>query len=236
MSTMKLQLEQYPRRIAIILAIAAGLFTLLAATAQILDKEELDEPLSRIARQFDPDEEANVFNWYQSATLLCCAAALAVTAGIARGSDGRFVNHWRGLALLLLFAAIDETAQIHENLFSSGDSSGRWYLWILLYVGVLALIGLAYVRFFFRLPRSVRWGWVIAAAVYLGGAVGVELLDGYYAEAVGTDNLVYRMIAVVSEAMEMFGVVLFLHAQLSYLASRIAEVRVVFAGETNPQA
>lgn len=63
---MKIPFETFPRRVACAVALSARLFTLLTAVAQFLDRENEDDLFSRILLEFDPDVEANIFNWYQS--------------------------------------------------------------------------------------------------------------------------------------------------------------------------
>ncbi|MSU34534.1 MAG: hypothetical protein EXS36_05395 [Pedosphaera sp.] len=80
-----------------------------------------------------------------------------MTAFVAKNTERRHVNQWRGLSLLFLLAAIDEMAQLHDKIPSSSHGDGASSHWIVLYLGVLAVVGLAYVRFFFvELPKRVR--------------------------------------------------------------------------------
>jgi hypothetical protein len=66
---------------------------------------------------------------------------------------------------------------------------------------------------------------MIAAALYIGGAVGLELVGGRYAEMHGLKNLTYSMIATAEETLEMAGVIVFIYALLRYIADNYIEVR-----------
>ena len=62
----------------------------------------------------------------------------------------------------------------------------------------------------------------------LGGAVGIELVSGYYAGKFGTDNLGFNMLASVEEVLEMLGLILFIHSLLAYIAGHYAKIQLNF--------
>jgi hypothetical protein len=64
-----------------------------------------------------------------------------------------------------------------------------------------------------------------AATLFLGGALGVELVGSRYAEFHGGENLTYNIIATVEESLEMAGVIVFIYALLKYIADNYEEVR-----------
>ena len=63
-----------------------------------------------------------------------------------------------------------------------------------------------------------RWLFVIAGAAFVGGTIVIEHLADYYIEAFDTDNLGYEFMTALEEALEMAGVVIFIHALLAHLA------------------
>jgi hypothetical protein len=64
----------------------------------------------------------------------------------------------------------------------------------------------------------------LAAVLYIGGAVGFELVGGYYAELHGEKNLTFNLIATVEETLEMTGIVLFNYALLRYMSKGVGEL------------
>jgi hypothetical protein len=68
----------------------------------------------------------------------------------------------------------------------------------------------------------------MAAILYIGGAIGVELFEGRYAELHGTSNLTYNMFITVEESLELGGVILFIWGLLVYIADNHKEVRLRF--------
>jgi hypothetical protein len=51
----------------------------------------------------------------------------------------------------------------------------------------------------------------------VGGAVGMELIENYLLGNSGIETFFYQMMVVVEEFSEMFGVIIFIYALLSYL-------------------
>jgi hypothetical protein len=68
----------------------------------------------------------------------------------------------------------------------------------------------------------------VAAILYIGGAIGVELIGGRYAELHGEENWTYSMITTVEESLEMAGLIVFIWALLEYCADNYKEVRFRF--------
>jgi hypothetical protein len=65
----------------------------------------------------------------------------------------------------------------------------------------------------------------MAASIYLGGAIGIELIGSSHAELHGYENWAYSMIATLEESLEMTGLIVFIWALLKYSAGSYKEVR-----------
>lgn len=189
------------------------------------------------ARLFDLDGEGNVPAWYSSALLLLCAVSLAVIWNAKTLARDPYAIHWRFLAILFLFMSLDETAAIHERLTipvrSAINASGvLYYAWVVPMMGAVVVIGLAYLRFLAALPHKIRKMVVLAGTIYIGSALGLELVEGYWATAYGEDNLPLRLIEALEDVGEMFGLVVFLYALMSYVRTHFAEVRIQIGAST----
>jgi hypothetical protein len=158
--------------------------------------------------------EANVPTWYASSLLLSCALLLA---GIAHNAatDRR---HWAALAALFCYMSLDEAAELHERLGGLVGGSGVFYFdWVIPASVVVAVIGAAYWRFVWRLPARLRRSVITAGALYVTGALLLELPLGYWTERAGPDNLTYALIDACEEGLELAGASLFAVALWSYL-------------------
>ena len=146
--------------------------------------------------------EGNVPTWL--ATVLLFSSAIAA-ASIARRAL-TFQRHWWGVAAVFAYASLDETAQLHEHLGGNISAGGVLYFdWIIpaavLLVG-LALIFLPFVR---ALEAGTRRRLIVAGAIYISGAVLMEMPLGWWTDRAGTDTLGYALIDWVEETMEFVG-------------------------------
>ena len=87
----------------------------------------------------------------------------------------------------------------------------------------------AYTRFFFALPRRTKWGLAIAAALYVGGAIGLEMLYENVAARNDETPLAFAIDAA-SELCEMLGVAVFAGTIVALLARERGELGVTFSG------
>lgn len=85
---------------------------------------------------------------------------------------------------------------------------------------------LAYLGFLTHLPTKTRRLFFFAGTLYITGALGVELISGYYADSYGMQNLTYATLTAIEESLEMFGVIVFIYTLLLFISSHVQEVRV----------
>lgn len=172
--------------------------------------------------------EGNFPTWYASCLLLCCGLFLtAITVGV-RQSGGSYARRWGLLAGGFFFMSLDEAIELHENLGQIFDLHGvLFFSWVV--PAGLVVLGLAalYLPFLKHLPRESRWRFVLAGAVYLTGALVLELPLGHWAERHGHDNLTYVLIDWVEETLELVGATYFLLSLASYLRAQLGELRIV---------
>ena len=91
----------------------------------------------------------------------------------------------------------------------------------------MILLAIGFLLFFRSLPAETRRQFPVAGAIFLGGAIGAEVIGGAYVSSErGGDDAVYRVITTVEELLEMLGIVVFLQALLSYLARGGVAIRI----------
>ena len=86
---------------------------------------------------------------------------------------------------------------------------------------LVAILAVAFSGFLWRLPRRTRVLIAGSGCLYVGGALGVESVGGYFAETAGTDRLGYSILTTVEELLEMVGVVVFVYALLLHLRALV---------------
>ncbi|WP_375758794.1 hypothetical protein [Corallococcus exercitus] len=182
--------------------------------------------------------EENLPTWYASALLLGCALVLALigrAAGLSRDPGRR---HWWALAIIFAYLSLDESVGLHEHLGGLLSLGGvLFFTWVVPAAILVLLGGLAFLPFLARLPPRRRAQFILAGALYVGGALGMELPLGWWTEQHGNDNLVYALIDHVEEALELVGSSLFLAALVEELGERVAlTAREETAHEPGPAA
>jgi hypothetical protein len=173
----------------------------------------LDEDLLGL---FSLSYEGNLPTWYSSSLLLACAVTLATIAPAAPPGQGRY---WSLLSAVFGYLSIDEAVGLHEQLNEVVHTGGPFYFgWILPAGAAVLLLGIAYLRFLRALPAETRRRFVVAGALYVGGALVMEVPLGLWTEARGDGDLGYALIDFVEESLEMTGATLFLLALLRHAA------------------
>ncbi len=77
-------------------------------------------------------------------------------------------------------------------------------------MAILAVLAVIYFKFWWRLPSRTRTLFLVSAAIYVGGAIGVEMLGGWYFAQYFIDYT-YSMLVLVEETMEIIGSSLFIY-------------------------
>ncbi len=153
--------------------------------------------------------EANVPTWFASTLLFTCALA----AGAIAREATTWVAHWWGVVSVFGIASLDEAIGLHEHLGGHLDTAGVLYFdWVIWAAAILAVTAIIFLPFVRALAPATRIRLVIAGAVYLMGAVGMELPLGVVTERLGTHNLVYALVDWIEETLEMIGASLALRA------------------------
>ena len=182
---------------------------------------------SGILTLLDLNEERSLGTFYSVVELVACAVALFVLTFAARRREARWRGDalwWLGLGLLFVFMGADEGLALHEVLMfqmrKALHASGLlYYAWVIPYTGLVVMVILLYARFLLRLPRGIAIRFVVAGAVYVGGALGLEMFAGYLVETRGYSETSFPLEVeyLVEETMEMLGAAYFLTALLRYI-------------------
>lgn len=218
---------RWPERALVVLLSIIGVLVALSVVAVGLDLREggAGGQHGVFIRMFDINRETNVPTWFSSVELLLCAGGLALIAWRTRACGGPFVRHWGFLALVFVFLSLDEVAMIHDNL--SGSITARIettgvlrYVWVVPYGLAVLVLGACYLRFFFHLPVRSRVLFAAAATLYVGGALGFEMISGWW-ESYHEGGVVSLTLTSIEETGEMLGVATFVYALGDYVRGEL---------------
>ena len=181
----------------VFIAIISGLGLWVELAHWLVGDRVSDALLEHLSLSF----EGNVPTWASAMLLFSCAIA---AGQIAREATA-WRKHWWGMAVVFGYASMDEAAEIHEHLGGHIGTGGVLYFdWVVIAVAILVALVVIYLPFVIQLPPHTRKWIIISGAVYLGGAVGMELPLGWWFEKHG-QGLGYAIIDWVEETTEMIG-------------------------------
>ncbi len=215
---MQVKVSLSVRQILVALVISV-LFLTLAGTAVQIGKYVFDYR-EGWTRFFNLDREYNLPSLFSSLLLLGCSILLRSREGRGRELGEREADSWRLLGNIFALLAADELLGLHEILII--PDLAKWLglpgflrpLWVI--PGTMAVIWAAwkFTPFWRQLSTQLRRRSLIAMVVYVGGALLMEMAGGAYSDLEGQQNLVYALMTVVEEVLEMGGVILLLRALL----------------------
>ena len=236
MSLEPITLRLDPARLVRLLASVAILLT-VAHLALLMVKTFTDSPVRVLFPLFDLDRESNIPSFFSGCLFLLNAALLVAAARTApERSWSRAV--WLIFAAAFVFLSFDELFAVHELLTKPIRDALRtsgllFFAWVIVYIPAFLLLTFLFVPVWRRLARPVRTWIALAAATYLAGAVGVEMVSGAYYESVGKhEDLTFGLLVALEEFLEMAGMVMFTHALLVLLQKESGGIRIVFPERT----
>jgi hypothetical protein len=181
-----------------------------------------------LAMAFNVDGEGNIPTLYSFLALLFSSFLLGAIAYAKSLDRCRYQHHWKILSFIFLGLSLDEVFQWHEHLIglrSLLHATGFLYFtWVVPMGFLVAIFLLSYSKFLFHLPVSTKKLFVAATAVYIGGAIGMEMVGGYLASTRGQENVAYVLETTIEESLEMLGIVVFIHALISYIKTSLGGV------------
>ena len=89
---------------------------------------------------------------------------------------------------------------------------------------LLLIFLLVFRKFIQSLPATTRIMFILAGSIYVGGAIGMEMVGGYIADTYGFNTFAYGMAARIEELLEMLGILIFINQLLVYLQSLLTDI------------
>ena len=193
-----------PKRVTQILTSVVLCLTLASLAVLFLLFSPSHYGLIPVAGFFYLPHEANLPTWYASSTLLLSAFLLAIIAFAKKKEGTPFVIHWTALSFIFLCLSFDEAFEVHERwikpLRAYFNASGFFdSAWVIPGIAFVLIFALVYLRFLMGLPVKFRRLFLIAGALFVGGAIGVEMVGEYFGTYYGRYNILHSLIATVEE-------------------------------------
>ncbi|GAB3826740.1 hypothetical protein GCM10028895_38130 [Pontibacter rugosus] len=190
-----------------------------------------------IVQYFDFNKEENFPAFFSAVILLFAGLLLFLIHKRSRSMGAaRHSRHWFILGCIFVFMAVDESVQLHEHIAEfvrpklSNDLNGllHWS-WVVPYAVFVLIVVAYFLNWVLRLPAETRNIFFISGFMFVAGALGLELVEGYLFKAYGIDHLYNRVMYCIEELLEMSAVVLFIYALLRHMER--SSTRLVFRSQ-----
>ena len=230
---MKNQILISPKKLSQILIVVIMVLIIASVIVSYWEKMSYDnnfllEMQESYIRLFNINGEANIPAWFSSCILLLSSFLLGLIAICKKMNRDSYILHWSVLSFIFLCLSLDETAILHEMsvkpLRSIFHLGGFFYYGWIIPAGIAVVVtGLAYLRFLINLPQKTKRLFLIAACIFVGGAIGLEAFSGLYDDMFNQGRIVSDDFVIIFETieefMEMTGTVIFIYSLLDYLNS-----------------
>lgn len=229
---MQFKITLSPGRVAKYLTIGVIILTILSLGVQAV--RYIYDYREDWIKMFNLDREMNIPTWYSTFMLAGCAFLLqAIARGKSQEADPS-ARKWHILSLIFAYLALDEVLCIHEILIIPDLAkilhlpSFLAQVWVIPGIILVGIFVKKYWSFWQNLPFRFRRLFLIAAVLYIGGALGMEMIGSLYSKQYGQQNVFYAWMTSLEETMEMLGTVTFIYALLSYIGQGQKEINVNF--------
>jgi len=179
---------------------------------------------------FNVDNENNIPTLFTYSILLFATILLAVISTVKKNQKDKNQILWWIITFLFFFVSTDEILGSHEYMAISlrkiFNLSGLfWFAWVIPFAIILFLLSIIFYKFIFLyLPLQTRKKFIISGIIYIGAALGLELIGGYFFTNWGGDNLSWIILTTIEEGLEMAGIIYFIYALLEYYQNQIGQV------------
>ncbi|ARA94438.1 hypothetical protein AWN76_015605 [Rhodothermaceae bacterium RA] len=143
------------------------------------------------------------------------------------------------MSVIFLYLSLDELGRMHEwigSLFArmvGVTGMAAWYVWVVPFGILLICFAISYARFLLCMGPKHRGRIMGAGALYVGGALGMELVTAWHALNNQSDSLSHAMLTTLEETLEMAGLVVFVYALLEYLRCHAEAIQVHLVSPAN---
>lgn len=187
---------------------------------------------------FNLGGESNVPTAFSVLLLLLATLILGVVTGFRRQTRSADGFSWKALTVIFGGLALEEATGLHGRTLSmiresAGLDGALPYAWIMADGVVILSVLFAVLHFIDHLPVTVRWRLTVGSVVYVGGALGIELLGGMGLIALAEAGLLSHLVMVAGQGMEMIGAVVFISGLLRFIRLSLPKLNLPISFSSN---
>jgi hypothetical protein len=224
-----------PGKVAVVLLSITFVFILSNISNNVIQLAGYAPDLTRYTNKLDLDGEVNLPTFFSSFLLISAAFLMGFIAWM-KGRRTSYYWSWISLAAIFVYLSVDESIKLHELLTQPLRDSLQTdgilrYAWVIVAIPVVIILGLIFLPFILHLPRKTKRLFLLAAVLYVGGALGFEMIAGGYITQYGIENLIYVFIATVEETLELTGLTILIYALLDFISFNFHGEQIKISGQ-----
>ena len=226
-----------PKKVSIVLVSIMVFFILTSFSNNLIELAGYAPELSRYTNKLDLDVESNIPTFFSSFLLFSAGVLMGVIAWLHKRDKIRFRWAWNILAGIFIYLAVDESTKLHELLTpplrAMFKTSGFFtYAWVLAAIPLVIILGIIFLPFLLNLSVKTRRLFIIAAVLYVGGAVGMEIIGAGYIANFGIETIGYKLLSTLEESLEISGLIVLIYALLDYIGLQFQGQEIVISNQS----
>lgn len=205
-----------------------GVALVLTALALLGIGQIWDERFLVFSMLFELNTQETISTWY---TLILFLFAAIFSGFITWDHTERrqpFARHWGYLTIVFVLMCIDEFVMLHNRVltgvgeFAGGGDGVFHYAWVIPGLLIVAGFALFFLPFFRKLPRKPLLGIAGGLAIFVTGAVGIEMITGWLISNYDLLVLHVLLLTTVEELTEMIGMCIVIWGLAHYIRDHTA--------------
>lgn len=180
-----------------------------------------------VTNRFDFDDEASIPTWFSNVLFLMAASAAGLAAYLERKKKSFGV--WLLIMSGAILGSIDEVSTVHESglqsihllFFNENAPTLLANAWVVIVPVVLIFIAWFFVLALRVLPKKTIKLFAIAAAIYLSGAIGVDIITSTLLDS--TPFIEQGIFVAIEEVSELVGLSILIYAISSYIETNYSD-------------
>ncbi|WP_137681751.1 hypothetical protein [Aurantiacibacter suaedae] len=242
---MQVELEVSPKAVARYLFASLGALVVLGTAADLWLATYPGPVTQEVLHRFSLVRDLSIPSWASSIVMLTCAIALSLTAWSESRTGSPFARGWWIISFAFFALSLDEIVMVHElsGIILQRAAPGVeelggifHYSWVLIAIPVVAFFAAIMFRWFLVLGRRTQMQFLLSGAIFLSGAIGLEMAGAALDAATSENGMTYFMLTSIEESLELLGISLFLLAILERFSEKGISLQMSVASAPPRQA
>jgi len=183
---------------------------------------------------FNMDAEKNIPTFFYVLLLICCSLLLASISLLMAQQKSSQRNFWLILTFLFLTLSLEKAVRPQEYLLPPlmellKNENISYIKYFPIIIALLFYLGIIVYSFMFvqKLPTITKRSFIIATCIYIIGAFVLDMVGSIFYDISGQHNIIYSILGVIEESVEMIGIIAFIHTFLNFIRTEFTPLMIL---------